>query len=69
MKYSYINENGKEIFGAAANNHFIYTLCGGVNGYNKLLYQIYKEKSTENNFLRSLFDTTSNIINVLSRKR
>lgn len=34
LYYSYINDNGKRVNGAAALNHHIFTTKGGVQNYN-----------------------------------
>ena len=33
--YSYVNANGKRVYGAAANNHDIYTIHGGIENFTK----------------------------------
>ena len=32
--FSYINQNGKRVSGAAAFNHYVYTEKGGIQNYN-----------------------------------
>lgn len=34
IDFSYLNEHGKRVSGAAAFNHYVYTEKGGVQGYN-----------------------------------
>ena len=39
--YSYVNENGKRVTGAAATSHEIYTVHGGVAEYNDYIGETY----------------------------
>ncbi len=34
LDFSYLNDSGKKVSGAAAFNHYVYTEKGGVQGYN-----------------------------------
>lgn len=34
LDFSYINDSGRKVSGAAAFNHYVYTEKGGVQGYN-----------------------------------
>lgn len=34
IDFSYKNEKGKTVYGAAAFNHYVYTVKGGIQSYN-----------------------------------
>lgn len=41
--FSFVNENGKLIAGAAAFNHHVYTEMGGIQQYNDAVGRMYIE--------------------------
>lgn len=43
LNYSYINQNGKKISGAAATLHEIYTVNGGLQNYHDTIGKAYIE--------------------------
>lgn len=43
MAYSYVNENGKKVNGAAATLHEIYTVNGGLQSYHDMIGKAYIE--------------------------
>ena len=44
MAYSYVNENGKKVNGAAATLHEIYTVNGGLQNYHDMVGKAYIER-------------------------
>ena len=65
-KYAYKNKNGKWVYGPAAHNHYIHTICGGVDGYEKELlinaFAAFINSSQYNNRYDDCKDIETNII-------
>ena len=61
--FSYYNQNGYKVTGAAAFNHFVYTVCGGVQEYNDFIGKVYIEefiRSHRNNINNSIKQSVKN---------
>ena len=41
LDFSYVNNNGKKVNGAAAFNHYVYTVKGGIENYNNEIGEEY----------------------------
>ena len=54
LDFSYINDNGKKIGGAAAFNHYVYTVKGGVKNYNDEVGEQY---------IKAFINSNSEVIN------
>ncbi len=53
--YSYVNDNGKPVNGAAATQHLVYTVFGGVKEYNKAVIRTYEKQKAQELKNKSLF--------------
>ncbi len=61
--FTYLNENGKKVCGSAAFNHFVHSVCGGVEEYNKLIGM-----ETLKNFYELIEDNINSEIEAQSKR-
>lgn len=62
--FSYINDNGKRVFGAAAFMHYVYTVMGGVLEYNDEVGEKYVK-----NFINLISEAANEDISKTAKKK
>ena len=71
MNYSYVNENGKTIRGAAAMNHLVYSIFGGYDNFGEAIGRVAVKKHIDSNktFIQSFIDTTRNVSKLITVRK
>lgn len=64
LNYSYTNENGKTVSGAAATLHEIYTVNGGLQNYHDSIGKAYIDA-----FVNSSSDIINAVIKAASKRK